>query len=983
MLDLDSIQHRFDTFRSLMASRVREILLVSSVYDAYILEEDGTLEERIWQQYADRGLSTVPRIRKVSSVERALDAIRTERIDLVLAVVHEETGLAFELAGQVKALRSDLPVVVLATDPSTLPQLEDQPTPRVVDRVFLWQNDPTLLVAIIKYLEDLANADHDTRAGGVRLVLLVEDSIAHYSAFLPAIYTAIMELTRRLTDEGLNHLHRQLRMRSRAKILLAGSFEEALHVYRRYRPYILGVISDVRFMKAGRLDDDAGFELLRLLRREMPELPVCIQSAEPEKNRGRAEALHAYFIDKNSSRIVEELQRFLRETMGFGEFIFRMRDGREIARAGNPRELLEALRTVPGESILHHAEHQHFSHWMMARTEVRIAEQLYPRRAEDFRDAEELRQFLIRVIGNVLDEKQSDIITRFMPGRNPLELQFMRWGEGSLGGKARGIGFLRYLLSRLEVRQHFPDLAIQIPPSLVICSNEFARFLQDNRLWDVALKGRLPFAELQQRFLKGRLREEMVHDLRSYLQAVREPLAVRSSSILEDSLNLPLAGLYSTYMLPNSDRSLDERFASLSAAIKLVWASTFGDNPRAYFHQTSYRLEDERMAVVIQTLGGCRRGEHFYPTFSGVAQSHNFYPVSYMKPEDGVAQIALGLGKTVVEGGPIVRFCPRYPLLLPQFADMRDWLYFTQKSFYALDMAPIREPRDPVTMDRLKSLPLSVAETHQVLQRVASVYQSDSGLLVDSFFYDGPRIVTFQKVLRDPRLKLGELLCTLLTTCERAMRVPVEIEFAFDLPEEQQPVFYPLQLRPMASQRRWERVAVTPDQKQAAFCYSTMAHGNGSYRGLRDLVCVRPEKFDIGKTREIAREIGGLNKRLVDEGRSYALVGFGRWGSTDPYMGIGVGWAQISGVRVLVEVGLKGFNVDPAQGTHFFQNVTSLNIGCLSIPYGSEAFIRWEQLAGAAVVQETAYLRHLRWEAPLEVSVDGLHAEAVIVLPAN
>jgi hypothetical protein len=981
MLDLDSIQHRFDTFRSLMAYRVREILLVSSIYDAYIMEEDGTLEERIWQQYADRGLSTVPRIRKVSSVERALEAIRGEGVDLVLAIVHEDTGLAFDLAREVKALRQDLPVVVLATDPATLPQLEDQPTPSVVDRIFLWQNDPTLLVAIIKYLEDRANADHDTRAGGVRLVLLVEDSIPHYSTFLPAIYTAIMELTRRLIDEGLNHLHRQLRMRSRAKILLAGSFEEALHIYRRYQPYILGVISDVRFMKAGRLDDDAGFELLRLLRRDMPEIPVCIQSAEPEKNRARAEALQAHFIDKNSSRLMDDLQHFLQETMGFGDFVFRLPDGCEVSRAGNPRELLDRLREAPAESLLHHARQQHFSHWMMARTEVRIAEQLYPKRAEDFEDAEGLRRFLIRVIENVLEEKQSDVITRFMPGRHPLELQFMRWGDGSLGGKARGIGFLRYLLSRLEVRRLFPDIDIRIPPSLVVCSNEFARFLEDNRLWEPALKGGLPFPELQRRFLKGRLREEIIHDLRSYLQTVREPLAVRSSSILEDSLNLPLAGLYSTYMLPNSDRSLDERLWSLLAAIKLVWASTFGDNPRAYFRQTSYRLEDERMAVVVQTLGGCRRGDVFYPTFSGVAQSHNFYPVSYMKPEDGVAQIALGLGKTVVEGGPIVRFCPRYPLLLPQFADMRDWLYFTQKSFYALDMAPIREPRDPVTMDRLKSLPLSVAETHQVLPQVASVYQSDSGLLVDSFFYDGPRIVTFQKVLRNPRLKLGELLCTLLTTCERAMRVPVEIEFAFDLPEEQRPVFYPLQLRPMAAQRRWERVTITPERKADAFCYSSMAHGNGSYPGIRDLVCVRPDTFDIAKTREIAREIGGLNKRLVEEGRPYALVGFGRWGSTDPWMGIGVGWAQISGVKVLVEVGLKGFNADPAQGTHFFQNVTSLNIGCLSVPYGSQAFIRWEHLAAAKVVQETPYLRQLRWEQPLEILVDGRVGEAVILLP--
>jgi hypothetical protein len=981
MLDIDSLQHRFDTFRSLMNSRIREILLVSSVYDGYIIEEDGTLEERIWQQYADRGLSTVPRIRKVSSVERALEVIRSETIDLVLTIVHEEADLASDLARKAKAIRGELPVAVLATDPAFLARMEEGEKPQGVDRIFLWQNDPTLLVAIIKYFEDRANLDHDTRVGGVRLVLLVEDSVAHYSTFLPAIYTAIMVLTRRLIDEGLNHLHRQLRMRSRAKVVLVESFEEAVDVYRRYRPYILGVITDVRFIKAGRLDDEAGFELVRMLRRDMRELPICIQSADPEKNRSRAEELQTYFIDKNSSRLMEDLQRFLRETMGFGDFIFRMPDGREVARAGNPRELLDRLREAPAESILHHAEQQHFSHWMMARTEVKIAEQLYPKRSEDFRDAEELRRFLIRVIETVLYEKQSDIITRFTPGRNPLELQFLRCGEGSLGGKARGIGFLRYLLSRLEIRQRFPDLAIQIPPTLVICSNEFVRFLEDNRLWDPALKGALEYPELQQRFLKGKLRDEMIHDLRAYLQTVREPLAVRSSSILEDSHNLPLAGLYSTYMLPNSDDSLDQRLWSLLAAVKLVWASTFGDNPRAYFRQTSYRLEDERMAVVVQTLGGCRRGGYFYPTFSGVAQSHNFYPISYMKPEDGVAQIALGLGKTVVEGGPIVRFCPRYPMLLPQFADMRDWLYFTQKNFYALDMEPIREPRDPATMDRLKLLPLSVAESQWVLQKVASVYQSDSGLLVDSFFYDGPRIVTFQKVLRDPRLKFGELLSSLLSICERSMRIPVEIEFACDLPEEQRPVFYPLQLRPMASQKRWERVEVSAGLTEKAFCYSNLAHGNGFYRGIYDLVCVKPEGFDISKTREIAREIGELNKGLVDEGRPYILVGFGRWGSTDPWMGIGVGWAQISGVKVLVEVGLKGFNVDPAQGTHFFQNVTSLNIGCLSVPYGSAAFIRWDQLQAAKSPRETKYLRLLRWGQPLEICIDGRRGEAVIVLP--
>ncbi len=467
-----------------------------------------------------------------------------------------------------------------------------------------------------------------------------------------------------------------------------------------------------------------------------------------------------------------------------------------------------------------------------------------------------------------------------------------------------------------------------------------------------------------------------------YLEAVGEPLAVRSSSILEDSHHLPLAGLYATYMLPNNGPDLEERLERLLCALKLVWASTFGENPRAYFRQTSYRLEDERMAVVVQTLGGRRRGDFFYPTFSGVAQSRNFYPVSYMKAEDGVVQVALGLGKTVVEGGAIVRFCPRYPQLLPQFARMRDWLYFTQKNFYALDMVSADGAPTAESMERLKSLPISAAEEHGVLQKVASVYQSESELLVDSFFYSGARIVTFQKVLRDPRLKLGELLGNMLSLCEKAMRTPVEIEFACDLREDGPAVFYPLQLRPMASKRRWEKVVVTDEDRRRALCYTPIAHGNGRYRGIRDIVCVKTDVFDVSKTREIARDIGVLNKVLVDEAYPYVLIGFGRWGSTDPYMGIGVGWAQISGVKVLVEVGLKGFNVDPAQGTHFFQNVTSLNIGCLSVPHASAAFLKWEALASGQVVRETDYLRLYRWTGELEILIDGRSGEAVIAAPA-
>lgn len=733
-------------------------------------------------------------------------------------------------------------------------------------------------------------------------------------------------------------------MRSRAKIVLADCYEEALNLFERYRTYMLGVITDVRFFKCGCMDADAGFKLVRMLRGQIRELPICIQSAEPEKNRDRALDLGAHFIDKNSKRLISDLQRFLREYMGFGDFIFRSPAGNEIARAGSLRELLDRLRQVPIESIVLHAQQQHFSHWMMARTEIKIAEQLYPKQVEDFRSPEDIRRFLIHVIESALYEKQSDVITRFVAGRNPYEVQFMRQGNGTLGGKARGIGFL-----------------------------------SDNHLWDDALQAPLPFDELQKKFLSGEVRSELVRDLKLYLEAVREPLAVRSSSILEDSHHLPLAGLYATYMLPNNEASIDDRLASLLTAIRLVWASTFGDNPRAYFRQTSHRLEDERMAVVVQTLAGSRRGDYFYPTFSGLAQSHNFYPVSYMKPEDGVAQLALGLGKTVVEGGAVVRFCPRYPMLLPQFADMRSWLYFTQKNFYALSMQPIAGERNSANMERLELLPLEVAEQQMVLHQVASVYQTDSRLLADSFIYDGPRIVTFQKILRDSKRNLSGLIAEILAMSERAMRTPVEIEFACELSNDNGTVFYPLQLRPMTAKRHWEKVEVTDEHRQRAMCYSHVAHGNGLFQDLEDIVCVNPDAFDVTKTGEIAREIGRLNKIMTEEGRHFVLIGFGRWGSMDPLMGIGVSWAQISSVKVLVEVGLKEFNFDPAQGTHFFQNITSLNIGCLSIPYNSRAFINWDRLNNGETVQETANLKHYRWQRPLEIRIDGHGGEAVII----
>jgi hypothetical protein len=980
MQKLDGVRRRFDNYRLLMPTRITEILLVSSLYDAYTLEEDGTLEEILWDQYLERGLSQVPHIRKVPDVQTALTVIRNEKIDLVLTMSQAGDESTLGLARKAKAIRASLPIALLATDRVSLERLAPVAREAGIDRVFLWHNDPGLLLAIIKYFEDLANIDHDTKLGGVRAILLVEDSISHYSAFLPTMYTVIMQLTRQLIDDGLNHLHKQLRMRSRAKVILAETYEEAQSLVDRYGSHILGVISDVQFWKDGELCDQAGFELTRMLRSRVVDLPICLQSADPDKNRAGAEELRVYFVDKNSPSMLSELRTFLKDYMGFGDFVFRGQNGQEFMRAANTKELIQKLKTAPLEAVLYHAGRQDFSHWMRARGELIIADQLYPKRITDFPEPEMIRNYIITVIEQVQRDKQRDVITEYKPGKDPKEMEFMRLGRGSLGGKARGIAFLRFLLSRVKLDTAHRGVKIVVPSTLVICSVEFERFLDDNGLRPVVLDPDMEYKDLKERFVSGRIHKSLRDNLRAYLEKMNVPLAVRSSSILEDSQHLPLAGLYDTVMLPNNRENMEDRLTDLVTAIKLVWASTFGPNPKAYFKQSNYRVEEEHMSVIIQQIGGSEHGSHFYPTFSGVAQSHNFYPVSYMKPEEGIVQIAMGLGKMVVEGGSSLRFSPRYPQLLPQFSNSRDWLYLSQKQFYGLSLAASQNGQTCIP-GRVELLPLTEAEDAGVLQQIGSVYQQESDLLVDSFFYKGPRVVTFNKVLKNSQFPLCSVLIDLLGLCEDAMRTPAEIEFAVDIPKGSGvPTIYLLQLRPMTSRSRWQPVVIDDNHVEAAVGRTRMAHGNGIYENINDIVLVKPETFEKRFTREIAAEVGDMNKRMVNEGRPYMLIGYGRWGSTDPWMGIGVQWSQIAGVKVLVEVGLPDFNVDPSQGTHFFQNVTSLNIGCISIPHGDKyAMLDWDWLHSLPVIEDNAYTSLLRPSSPIEVRIDGRNGNTVIL----
>lgn len=963
---------RFDLYRLLMRKRIQRILLVSSLYDAFVLEEDDTLEEQLWYQFTGARMSAVPDLVKATTCAQALEHIEEENIDLLLTMARPTGECDADLVHHARLRTPGLHTAMLVTDPSTMDNAGGD-----VDRVFLWQNDPTLLLALVKHFEDLMNVDADTRLGGVRVILLVEDSINYYSSFLPAIYKVLMDLARDLVDDGLNTQHKALRVRSRPKILLARTWEEAVALYKRYQEYVLGVITDVGFPRSGRRDMMAGFKLVRYLRSKRPDLPICVQSAEAHRNRAKALDLQTFFIDKHADNLLSELRTFLTNYLGFGAFIFRDALGAEVARAANAYEMLERLRTVPARSLQLHAARNDFSHWMIARGELTIARHLRVHATTPESDPEEIRTFILDTIHSVLREKQSDVITQFTKQKLHYDVGFMRIGHGSLGGKARGVAFVRFLLARLQLHQRFPGVRIDVPHTLVICSEEFDSFLDQNDLRDHAVSADTSPEDLREAFLAADVHHDLVRSLRAFLRHTRTPLAVRSSSILEDSQHLPLAGMYATYMLPNTG-SLEKRLRELLHAVRLVWASTFGRDPKAYFHQTPYRIEEEKMAVVIQHLAGRRRGDHFYPVFSGVAQSHNFYPVSYMQPEEGVVQVALGLGRMVVEGGRSIRFNPHYPDLLPQFGDTETWLTNTQHQLFGLRV----HGGDELATDCPDLIEIDEASTDPAIHAMTSVWDAETGVLTDSILAEGPRVVTLSKILKRRRyVPLCEILKNLLPACEEAMGSPVEIEFAVDFGARgADPTFSLLQLRPMISKQRWKEVTIDDDVAERAWCRTPMAQGNGVLSGLTEIVYVRRDTFEKSRTREIAAEVGEANRRLVAMGSSYVLIGFGRWGSSDPWMGIGVAWHQIAGVKVLIEVGLPEFNVEPSQGSHFFQNITSLGIACLSLPYDEQGvYFDWDWLESLPVIFESKYVRHARVPTGMAFHIDGKQRRAAAI----
>jgi hypothetical protein len=983
-------EERFERFENLMPFKVHNILLVSSLYDSFILREDGRLNELLIDESVELDLRRVPGITQVSSCAEAVDLARSQQYNLIVTNLTVGDVNAAQLASEVKRAGLDVPVVVLGYDYREIKNFVARNPVTEIERVFLWQGNARILITIVKYIEDKRNVLHDTRAIGVPVLLVVEDNIRYYSAFLPVIYTELIKQSRRVIQEGINVAHKLVRMQARPKILLSSNFEDAARLVQEYRNYLFGLVSDVEFPWEGKLSPEAGFELARMVKSLVPDVPVVLQTGRTEF-RPRAHAAGYSFLRKRSPTLLKDLRRILTEQFGFGDFVFRLPDASEVGRAKDMNELEEQLQTVPAESIVFHSQSNHFSHWLMARTEFALAAKLRPRKVSDFPSPEHLRRDLIESINEYRREQSEVLIGDFRADTfKPSESSFLRIGSGSLGGKARGLAFVRHLLRKSRMTRRFPGVRISVPPAVVLATDVFDQFVAENNLLDFALRCE-DDAEIQRKFLAAPLSTSLSQDLKAFLAEVSHPLAVRSSSLLEDSQYQPFTGVYETFMLGNQQADPDDRLAALSEAIRRVYASMFSRHAKAYVRATPYRLEEEKMAVILQQVVGTRFGERFYPDFSGVVRSRNFYPVPPMTFEDGIAAVALGLGRAVVDGGKCLTFCPRYPRNLVQFSSVEDILANSQSEFWGLELNGSAEGRPGHWHER--RFGLDAAESDGTLRAVASTYSKDNHAVYDGVSRPGSRIVTFAPMLKHGTFPLAEILDDLVRAGEDALGNAVEIEFAVRLPQQaesmdRQPTgqaaeFGFLQIRPLTLARDTEDLALDDVRPEQLICQSSKVLGNGRIDNLHDVVVVDSQRFERSRSQEVATAVARFNRLLNEENRPYLLIGVGRWGSTEPWLGIPVEWDEISGARVIVEAGFRDFRVTPSQGSHFFQNLTAFQIGYFTVnPDAGEGSVDWQWLAEQPVVEEQGCVRHLQFAEPIRVLMNSRTSQGVIFKPA-
>lgn len=969
----------FGGFEKLMPHRVNKVLLVASLYDSFLLADDERLNEALFGEMLDSSPRSAPRITRVPTAEKAYEKLKRGSYDLVIAMIQVgETDMA-DFFRNLKSGRRKLPVVLLSFNIQDIQAIPDE-VRDLADGIYLWSGDTRIFSAIINVIEDARNFERDAKVG-VQAVLLVEDNIKFYSSYLPTIYSELMKQTQIVMSEELNPAKKTLRLRARPKVLFCSTYDEAWRIYERYKDNLLGVISDIEYPKDGACHPEAGLELTRRIKSGNPDMPVLLQSSSA-KFAHNAERLAASFMHKAAPDISKQLRAFILRYFGFGDFVFSDKSGMEIARASDLGTMLRLLRMVPAESVLYHASRNHFSKWLFARTEFELAYHLRPKKISEFRNLEELRKYLIETMHQFIYRTQLGTVLKFdrklFDDSNPLA----KIGSGSIGGKARGLAFVDFLLGKTDLEKRWPGVTVTVPNTVVIGTDVFDFFMEQNNL-DALLNENHTNAETAALFEKARLPSYVKRDLEALIARLTGPLAVRSSSLLEDSRTQPFAGVYKTYMLPNSSPDTGKRLEELAKAIKHIYASVFSQEARAYRRLNPLLLDEEKMAVVIQrVVGSDYGGGRFYPAFSGVMQSYNYYPVPPLEAEEPIAHVALGLGKTIVEGHNALRFSPSHPQNLHQFSTIQDFLANSQKRFIALDPSPESASVTYEEEPSLVAAGLAEAEEDGTLELTGSTYSAENDRVYDGISNPGRRLITFAPLLKNEVLPLAEILSALSSLGKEAMGGNIEMEFACDYDASSgDAVFNILQMRPMVSRSPVKKVTLKDLPSESLLCLSAQALGNGAHRDISDLVYVIPEKFDPGKTREIAEEIGSLNARLRSEGRPYIIIGPGRWGSSDPNLGIPVKWHHISGSRIIVESAYGDFSVDPSYGTHFFHNVTSLGLGYLTINETSEdSFIDWKKIEAREPLTELSYIRHIRFPEPMDIRIDGSEGRGAVAL---
>src|SRR5574344_454944 len=971
------------SFVNLMTRRIFNVLIVANPYDAFMLEDDGRVDEKIFNEYTELGLRYPPTFTQVSTIDEASRVLNSTSIDLVICMPGNADNDAFTVARAIKASFAHIPCVVLTPFSHGITRRMENEDLSIFEYVFCWLGNTNLILSIIKLIEDKMNIEHDIREAGVQMILLVEDNIRFYSSILPNLYNYILAQSQRFATEALNPHIAALRMRGRPKVVLARNYEEALHLFNKYKDNTLGVISDSRFPVNGEKDPDAGFKLLDEIRSRDEYIPLIMQSSETG-NRAKAEEKGYKFIDKNSKKMNIDLRNLLSEHMGFGDFIFRdPNTHEEIMRVHNLKELQDNIFNIPNDSMLYHVSRNHMSRWLCARAIFPVSAFLKNVTWHKLQDVNAHRQIIFDAIVQYRHMKNLGVVAVFRRDQFDSYSHFARIGDGSLGGKGRGLAFLDNIIKRHPDFNKFENATVSIPKTVVLCTDIFDEFMDNNNLYQIALSD-AGDDEILQHFLRAQLPDRFIADFFTFFEATKSPIAIRSSSLLEDSHYQPFAGIYSTYMIPYLEDKY-EMLRMLSNAIKAVYASVYYRDSKAYMTATSNVIDQEKMAVILQEVVGKGYHDRYYPSFSGVLRSLNYYPIGEETVEEGIVSLAVGLGKYIVDGGLTLRVSPYHPHQVLQTSEMDNALKETQTQFYSLDLRDIED--DFKIDDGFNIIKQNVREADKdnSLNLLASTFDPVDQVIRDGLYPGGRKIISFCGLLQQGVFPLPEILQTIQKIAAKEMRRPIEVEFACNINEDRSGTFYLLQIRPIVDSKQVLNEDLTQIEDSACLLRSHSSLGHGVSSDVTDVVYVKTDdNFTAMNNPYVADDIERINRQFLKEGRNYILIGPGRWGSSDYWLGIPVKWSHISAARVIVEAGLKNYRVDPSQGTHFFQNLTSFGVGYFTVnPFANDGIYQKALLDSMPAVEETKYVRHVRFDNPLVIKMDGMKSEGVILMPES